>query len=60
MPTVLFESILFQFQFSHSEAVNSFIWFGKSGAECFTASDDGSVRWWDTRQFDKPVGESFF
>ena len=57
----MFENIFlsysyFQFESSHTQAVNSFIWFGKTGFECFTGSADGTVKWWDIRVPGIPTG----
>ena len=43
------------FEFSHKEAIFAFNWLGKTGAELFTGSEDGFVKWWDIRNISKPV-----
>ena len=45
------------FENSHTDAVFSFSWIGKTGTEFFTGSEDGYMKWWDIRNFAKPVKE---
>ena len=38
-----------EFEESHSDAVYTFKWIGKTGTEFFTGSSDGFIKWWDIR-----------
>ncbi|OBS71165.1 hypothetical protein A6R68_00289 [Neotoma lepida] len=43
-------------EFSHRDPVYSTIWLqSKTGTECFSASTDGQVMWWDIRKISEPT-----
>ena len=42
-----------EFEVSHSDAVYTFKWIGKTGTEFFTGSSDGFIKWWDIRSASK-------
>lgn len=40
---------------SHRDPAYKTVWLqSKTGTECFSASSDGQVLWWDTRKFSEP------
>ena len=40
---------------SHRDPAYKTVWLqSKTGSECFSASTDGQVLWWDTRKFSEP------
>ncbi|XP_049717387.1 dynein axonemal intermediate chain 2 isoform X2 [Elephas maximus indicus] len=43
-------------EFSHRDPVYGTIWLqSKTGTECFSASTDGQVMWWDIRKLSEPT-----
>ncbi|KAM5149126.1 LOW QUALITY PROTEIN: dynein axonemal intermediate chain 2 [Callospermophilus lateralis] len=43
-------------EFSHRDPVYGTIWLqSKTGTECFSASTDGQVMWWDIRKISEPT-----
>nr|KAF6415514.1 dynein axonemal intermediate chain 2 [Molossus molossus] len=43
-------------EFSHRDPVYATIWLqSKTGTECFSASTDGQVMWWDIRKLSEPT-----
>uniref|UniRef100_A0ABI8ABA9 Dynein axonemal intermediate chain 2 n=1 Tax=Felis catus TaxID=9685 RepID=A0ABI8ABA9_FELCA len=43
-------------EFSHRDPVYGSIWLqSKTGTECFSASTDGQVMWWDIRKMSEPT-----
>ncbi|XP_023986002.2 dynein axonemal intermediate chain 2 [Physeter macrocephalus] len=43
-------------EFSHRDPVYGTIWLqSKTGTECFSASTDGQVMWWDVRKLSEPT-----
>nr|XP_017499480.2 dynein intermediate chain 2, axonemal isoform X2 [Manis javanica] len=43
-------------EFSHRDPVYGTIWLqSKTGTECFSASTDGQVMWWDIRKMSEPT-----
>ncbi|XP_005412284.1 PREDICTED: dynein intermediate chain 2, axonemal isoform X1 [Chinchilla lanigera] len=43
-------------EFSHRDPVYGSIWLqSKTGTECFSASTDGQVMWWDIRKINEPT-----
>ncbi|TEA30801.1 hypothetical protein DBR06_SOUSAS4110272, partial [Sousa chinensis] len=43
-------------EFSHRDPVYGTIWLqSKTGTECFSASTDGQVMWWDVRKMSEPT-----
>ena len=46
-----------EFDGSHSDAVYTFRWIGKTGTEFFTGSEDGYMKWWDIRNIKKATRE---
>nr|XP_023418649.1 dynein intermediate chain 2, axonemal isoform X3 [Cavia porcellus] len=43
-------------EFSHRDPVYGSIWLqSKTGTECFSASTDGQVMWWDIRKISEPT-----
>ncbi|XP_049625909.1 LOW QUALITY PROTEIN: dynein axonemal intermediate chain 2 [Suncus etruscus] len=43
-------------EFSHRDPVYGSIWLqSKTGTECFSASTDGQVMWWDIRKLSEPT-----
>ncbi|XP_066092984.1 dynein axonemal intermediate chain 2 isoform X1 [Saccopteryx bilineata] len=43
-------------EFSHQDPVYGTIWLqSKTGTECFSASTDGQVMWWDIRKLSEPT-----
>ncbi|EDL34441.1 dynein axonemal intermediate chain 2 isoform X1 [Mus musculus] len=43
-------------EFSHRDPVYGTIWLqSKTGTECFSASTDGQVMWWDIRKISEPI-----
>ena len=47
-----------EFEVSHSDAVYTFKWIGKTGTEFFTGSSDGFIKWWDIRSASKCLSSS--
>ena len=42
-------------EYSHRDPAYKTVWLqSKTGTECFSASTDGQVLWWDTRKFSEP------
>ena len=46
---------LIDFYNSHRDAVYGIKWVGKTGSEFLTGSQDGLVKWWDIRKFERPT-----
>lgn len=48
-------------EYSHRECVRNALWLqSKTGTECFSASTDGQIYWWDTRKLNEPIEKFIF